>query len=388
MASGRGKEVLSGSADSWFGRSCRCLSQIRGGGGTQSRDYGLANDKPLAQNLGRSNNVKAAQLSTNHHNSALALWYVGDSKAELRPEDLPSLTSGHARMRMLWSGISRGTERLIFNALVPSSEYERMRGPNMGGAFPHPVKYGYQAVAFVEEGPADLVGQHVFALHPHQDRFVLPAKDLTLLPASLPARRATLAANMETALNALWDSGAGPGDRIAVVGAGVVGCLIAAIAGRLPGADVTLVDPVVARQEIAASLGIGFAQPEDAPADCDVVFHASANARGLGTALDCAGFEGTVVEVSWFGDKPVDAPLGGAFHSRRLKLVSSQVGHVAASRRARWDYARRMRKAVDLLADARLDALLGEDIPFTDAPKRLPSALAHDAAGLAPVLRY
>jgi threonine dehydrogenase-like Zn-dependent dehydrogenase len=193
---------------------------------------------------------------------------------------------------------------------------------------------------------------------------------------------------METALNALWDSGAGPGDRIAVVGGGVVGCLIAALAGGLPGADVTLVDPVAGRAEIAAALGVGYAAPADAPVDCDVVFHASANAKGLATALECAGFEGTVVEASWFGDKPVDAPLGRAFHSRRLKLVSSQVGHVAASRRPRWDHARRMRKALELLKDDRLDVLIGEEILFADAPTRLPQVFAAEAAGLAPVLRY
>ncbi len=317
-----------------------------------------------------------------------ALWYVGDGKAELRDEALPAPGDGEALVRMLWSGVSRGTERLIFNALVPSSEYERMRGPNMGGAFPHPVKYGYQAVGIVEEGPASIVGRHVFALHPHQRRFVLPATALTAIPGTVPARRATLAANMETALNALWDSGSGPGDRIAVVGGGVVGCLIAALAGGMPGAAVTLVDPVPDRARIASALGVSFAAPDAAPADCDVVFHASANARGLETALDCAGFEAAVVEVSWFGEKQIDVPLGRAFHSRRLRLISSQVGHVAASRRPRWDYARRMAKALDLLADARLDALIGDEIEFDAAPQLLPKAFADGAAGLAPVLRY
>jgi threonine dehydrogenase-like Zn-dependent dehydrogenase len=320
--------------------------------------------------------------------STRALWYIGDAKAELRPEPLPALKAGDVLVRMLYSGVSRGTERLIFNALVPSSEYERMRGPNMGGAFPHPVKYGYQAVGIVEAGPADHIGRHVFALHPHQEHFVLPSAQVTFLPEGLSPCRATLAANMETALNALWDSGAGPGDRIAVVGGGVVGCLVAALAGRLPGAEVTLVDPVEARSDIAEALGVAFVRPKAAPADCDIVFHTSANARGLATALQSTGFEGTVVEMSWFGDKPVDAPLGRAFHSRRLKLLSSQVAHVAASRRPRWDHARRMGKVLELLADSRLDALIGEEIPFAQAPGLLPAALADDAAGLAPVLRY
>jgi threonine dehydrogenase-like Zn-dependent dehydrogenase len=321
-------------------------------------------------------------------NSTRALWYIGDRKAELREEQLPALRPGDALVRTLWSGVSRGTERLIFNALVPSSEYERMRGPNMGGDFPHPVKYGYQAVGVVEAGLEAMIGRHVFALHPHQERFAMPAQALTPVPDGVPARRATLAANMETALNALWDSGAGPGDRIAIVGGGVVGCLIAALAGGLPGADVTLVDPVSSRARIASALGVAYAQPDNAPAACDVVFHASANPRGLETALDIAGFEAAVVEVSWFGEKEINVPLGRAFHSRRLRLISSQVGAVAGSRRPRWDFARRMAKAMDLLRDERLDVLIGEEIAFAEAPTRLPGVFADTGGGLAPVLRY
>ncbi|MGL4243439.1 MAG: zinc-dependent alcohol dehydrogenase, partial [Beijerinckiaceae bacterium] len=192
----------------------------------------------------------------------------------------------------------------------------------------------------------------------------------------------------ETALNALWDSGGGPGDRIAVVGGGVVGCLIAALAGGLPGAEVTLVDPVGARAKMAQALGVAYSHPDDAPKGCDVVFHASANPRGLETALDIAGFEAAVVEVSWFGEKEVNVPLGRAFHSRRLRLISSQVGTVADSRRPRWDFARRMAKAMDLLRDERLEALIGDEIAFRDAPARLPEVFSGEAAGLAPVISY
>jgi NADPH:quinone reductase-like Zn-dependent oxidoreductase len=320
--------------------------------------------------------------------TARALWYVGDGKAELRDEALPPLKAGDALVRTLWSGISRGTERLVFQALVPSSEYERMRGPSMGGAFPHPVKYGYCTVGVVEEGPSELEGKTVFVLHPHQDRIVTPASTLSLVPDNVPARRAVMAANMETALNALWDSGAGPGDRIAVIGGGVVGCLIAWLAGQLPGADVTLVDPVASRADIAAALGVGFALPVKAPENCDVVFHTSANPKGLANALEVAGFEGTVVEVSWFGDKEVLVPLGQAFHSGRLKLISSQVGQVSSSRRPRWDYARRMRKAMELLSNPQLDVLIGEEITFAETPAKLSAVFSGDMAGLAPIIRY
>ena len=181
----------------------------------------------------------------------------------------------------------------------------------------------------------------------------MPAAALVPVPDGVPARRATLAANMETALNALWDGGAGPGDRIVVVGAGVVGLLVTSLAARLPGAEVTAVDVDESRRPLVESLGARFARPEQAPRDADIVFHASATAAGLETAIKCAGFEGTIVEMSWYGDKPVEVDLGGAFHSRRLKLVSSQVGQVAASRRPRWDYRRRVEAAMRLLARAR-----------------------------------
>ena len=159
--------------------------------------------------------------------AAQALWYVTRGRAELRPAPLPPVAPDYARVRTLWSGLSRGTERLVFEGRVSGSESERMRAPLQEGDFPFPVKYGYCAVGVVEEGPRSLRGRTVFALHPHQDRFVAPVSMLVPVPEAVPPRRAVLAANMETALNALWDSGAGPGDRIVVVGAGVVGLLVA-----------------------------------------------------------------------------------------------------------------------------------------------------------------
>jgi threonine dehydrogenase-like Zn-dependent dehydrogenase len=228
----------------------------------------------------------------------------------------------------------------------------------------------------------------VFCLHPHQDLFNVDAAELVAVPDSIPARRATLAANMQTALNGLWDSGAGPGDRIVVIGAGVVGLLIACLAARLPGAQVTVADVDATRQPLAEALGARFAPAAEAPAEADVVFHTSATAAGLDAAINCAGFEATIVEMSWYGDKPVSVALGGAFHSRRLKIVSSQVGHVAASRRARWSLRRRANAAMALLDTAALDRLVAEEIAFEDAPAEMPRILAPGASGLAPVIRY
>jgi threonine dehydrogenase-like Zn-dependent dehydrogenase len=248
-----------------------------------------------------------------------ALWYVAPGECALKSAALPAPEAGQAVLRMLFSGLSRGTERLVFNGRVPESEHERMRCPNQAGDFPFPVKYGYCAVAEVEVGPAELVGRAVFALYPHQTRFVLPAGAVTPLPPSLPPRRAVLAANMETALNGLWDAGAGPGDHIVVVGAGVVGLLVAALAARLPGAEVTLVDIDASRAALARSFGCAFALPQDAPQDADVVFHTSASPEGLATAIRCAGLEATVLELSWHGaDETPVAQIGRASCRERV----------------------------------------------------------------------
>ena len=321
---------------------------------------------------------------------ARALWYVAPGRAELRPASVHR-SAGEARVRMLWSGLSRGTERLVMSGRVPEAEYDRMRAPLQEGAFPFPVKYGYCAVGIVDVADeAALVGRTVFCLHPHQSAFAAPVDLLTVLPDGLPPRRATLAANMETALNALWDSGAGPGDRIAVVGAGLVGLLVAYLAARLPGADVTVVDVDASRAPLAERFGASFSTPErfGAPGDADVVFHASASPGGLAVALAAAGLEARIVELSWYGEGAVPVALGGAFHSRRLQLVSSQVGQVAPSRRPRWTYARRLGKALELLADPRLDDLITGDVAFADLPDELPTLLAPAARGLATVVRY
>jgi threonine dehydrogenase-like Zn-dependent dehydrogenase len=336
---------------------------------------------------GGGGNIMAAG-SGKKSRTARALWYAGMGVVELREAPLPPLGAGEARVRTLYSGVSRGTERLIFQGAIGHSEWERMRCPMQEGDFPFPVKYGYCAVGVVEEGPADLPGRTVFCLHPHQDVFQVPADRLAVVPDLVPPRRATLAANMETALNAVWDSGAGPGDRIVVLGAGMVGLLVASLAARLPAAAVTVVDVEAGRRPLAEALGAQFAAPDAAPAEADVVFHASASAAGLSTAIACAGLEATVVEMSWYGDKPVQVGLGGAFHSRRLKLVSSQVGLISPSRRPRWDYGRRMAAALALLDQPVLDLLVAEEIAFDDTAREMPRILRAGTHGLAPVIRY
>jgi len=307
---------------------------------------------------------------------AEALWYIGPGQAEIRQQTLTPPGADDVRVRALFGALSRGSEALVYGGRVPESEYERMRAPFMAGAFPFPVKYGYATVGRIEKGPEALLGRPVFTLHPHQDLFNVPARAAIALPDDIPPQRAVLAANMETALNAVWDAAPGPADRIAVVGAGVVGSLVAYLCGRIPGAEVTLIDINPARAELACALGVGFARPEAANGDCDLVVHASGHPGGLDTALVLAGDEATVLELSWYGDAPVTASFGGAFHSRRLRLVSSQVGRIAPSHRPRWTHARRLAAAIALLADARLDALLAPAVAFHDLARRLPDILA------------
>lgn len=317
-----------------------------------------------------------------------ALWYTAPGKAELRQTALSAPAQGQILVKTLFSGLSRGTERLVFEGKVPASEYARMRLPTQEGEFSFPVKYGYAAVGTVEDGPANLKGKTIFALHPHQEQFVIPADAAAVVPANVPARRAVLTANLETALNILWDGHAAPADRIVVIGGGLVGLLTAAIAAGLPGAEVTVVDKDKSRAELAKKIGVAFALPENAPHEADLVVNASASEAGLCLGIELAGTEASVVEASWHGDKPVSIPLGGKFHSRRLRIISSQVGTLPADRRARWTHGRRMDAVMRLLADARFDALLGEDVSFDDLPRELPRLLAADAAGVGALVRY
>ena len=325
--------------------------------------------------------------------SARALFYSAPHSAALANVEIPTLTEADERqpkvlVRTVFSGISRGTERLVFEGRLPPGEWGRMRCPHQDGSFPFPVKYGYSVAGQVTEGPGELLGRMVFALHPHQDIFAISAAEVVPIPQGVPARRATLAANMETALNAIWDSGASAGQTIVVIGGGLVGLLIASLAARLPGTQVTLVDILPERAEIAAAFGLSFALPQDAPGGADIVFHASASQAGLRLALDLAGFEARIVEVSWFGEKEVALPLGGPFHSQRLQIISTQVGSVSPVMRARWPHRRRLEVALRLLDDPRLDALITGDIAFEDLPGALPRILGADARGIATAVRY
>ncbi|WP_184080646.1 zinc-dependent alcohol dehydrogenase [Nocardiopsis mwathae] len=314
--------------------------------------------------------------------TARAFWLRSPGVGEIRSVPLPDPAPGTVVVRTRYTAVSRGTEALVFRGGVPENQREAMRAPFQEGDLPGPVKYGYLNVGTVEHGPDDLLGRDVFTLYPHQTRFVVPAGAVVPLPDAVPAARAVLAGTVETAVNALWDARPLVGDRIAVVGAGMVGCCVARLLAGVPGVRVRLVDVEPERAAVAERLGVAFEHPEDAEGDCDLVFHASATEEGLARALALLGDEGEVIELSWYGDRAVRIPLGESFHSRRLAIRASQVGAVSPARRHRRSLADRLALALRLLADPAFDTLITGQSPF----ERLPEVMPRLADGRIPAL--
>jgi threonine dehydrogenase-like Zn-dependent dehydrogenase len=317
-----------------------------------------------------------------------AFWVAAPGRGELRPASVPEPGADEVLVRTLFSGISRGTEALVFRGGVPADQRSVMRAPFQEGDFPGPVKYGYLSVGRVEEGPAGLRDRAVFCLHPHQTAYVVPADAVVLVPDGVPAERSVLAGTVETAVNALWDAPPLVGDRVSVLGAGMVGCCVARLLARFPGVDVQLVDVDTSRASVAEALGVGFAHPDDAHGERDLVVHTSATATGLRRSLELLAFEGSVLELSWYGDAAVEVPLGGSFHSRRLSIRASQVGTVSPARRGRRSHVDRLALALDLLHDPAFDALLTGSSRFAELPEVMPRLAGGELPALCHLIRY
>ncbi|WP_427134080.1 dehydrogenase [Pseudarthrobacter sp. S9] len=307
-------------------------------------------------------------ITSEQQRTATAYWTVGPGKGELRREDLPAPGPGEALVRTLYSGISKGTELVVHNDRVPECVAEAMAAPNQDGAFPYPVKFGYLTVGIVEAGPENWTGKTVFCLYPHQDRFIVPVESLTVVPAGVPARRAVLTGTVETAVNGLWEAGPRLGDRVAVIGAGLVGGMVAKLLSAFPLGRLQLIDVDSAKRAFAETLGVDFSHPDDALPDCDIVIHCSASQEGLKRSLQLAGDEGDVIEMSWYADRNVTLPLGEDFHARRLSIRASQVGVVARARRHRRTNADRLELAVSLLRDPGFDVFLTGSSTFAELP--------------------
>lgn len=312
--------------------------------------------------------------------TARAFWVVAPGHGEIRAEQLTTPGEDELLIRATHGGISRGTECLVYRGEVPPRMAERMRCPFQEGSFPGPVKYGYSTVGTVVDGPDGWAGKAVFCLAPHQDFFVVPSVAARILPKGVPPERAVLAANMETALNAIWDARLGRGDQVCVIGGGVVGLLTAYLARRISRAGVDLMDINPSRAPVAETLGVRFIDRPADDAGYPVVIHASGSPEGLRSALRMAAFEGRIIELSWYGDQAVTLPLGEDFHDRRLTIQASQVGSIAPTRRRKWSHARRLDKALSLLRDPRLDVLISEESAFEDLPRAM-AGLANPASG-------
>jgi len=319
---------------------------------------------------------------------ALAFWLREPGVGEIRRTALAPPRAQEVAVRTLRSAVSRGTESLVFGGHVPPSQYDAMRAPFQDGDFPGPVKYGYLNVGLVEDGPPELRGRTVFCLHPHQTAYVVPASAVTVVPDDVPVSRAVLAGIVETAVNALWDAPPLVGDRVTVVGAGTLGCCVARLLARVPGVSVTLVDVDPARADVAAALEVDFALPDQAAGGRDLVFHASATSSGLQRSLDLLAPEGTVLELSWYGDATTVLSLGGTFHSGRLAVRASQVGMVAPSRRGRRTTADRLALALELLRDPAFDSLLAGESPFETLPEVMPRLVSRELSALCHTLTY
>jgi len=328
------------------------------------------------------------QMSASTSGTARAFWVASPGHGEIRPVTVRARGDDEVLVRTLYTGVSRGTESLVFAGRVPESEHQRMRAPFQDGQFPGPVKYGYINVGVVEAGPEAMIGRRVFSLYPHQTRFVIPAAAAHVLPDDVPSARAVLTANLETAINGVWDAAPRGGNRVIVLGAGTVGCLVAWLLGSMNGVSCTLSDVNPRRAAVAKALGVEFAEPGELESDADVVIHASGSPAGLIRALDLAAPDATILEMSWYGEQMVSLPLGGAFHSRRLTIKSSQVGSIPPGKRGRWTFETRLQLALRLLSDPSLDVLITAESGFDEMPAVMASLATAGGDTLCHRIRY
>lgn len=305
---------------------------------------------------------------------ARALMFVAPGRVEVRPVDTAEPGEGDVVVRTAYSGISAGTEMLAYRGqLDPDLLLDETIG-SLGGTFEYPFAYGYSCAGIVEAGALP-EGTAVFALHPHQDRFVTGGADVVPL-GDVDLREATLFPLVETALQISLDAGPVLDDVVVVAGLGAVGLLTALLLGRA-GARVVGVEPQAWRRAAAATVGVDACPPGEAAervaaetGGCGVplVVEASGNPEALAGALPWLAHEGTALVASWYGSRPVSLPLGGEFHRRRLTIRSTQVSTIPAALSGRWTVARRRATVARLLGELPLRVLATHEFPLAEAP--------------------
>jgi len=315
-----------------------------------------------------------------------ALWHLSPQESLIRTQPVPSIGDGQCRIEASYSLISSGTETLVASGQVPAELHHSMQVPYMDGDFSLPVKYGYSLVGKVVEGSQSLLGKYVHLLHPHQSDCVVNEKDVTVIPKGIPPERAVLASNLETALNAIWDSGLSAGDRVLVVGMGLVGSLVAHFSRQFPATQVQVAENNSVRQTLVNKQGFQLHNPPDTP--FDVAFHTSGSSTGLQTCIDAVGNEGKVTELSWYGIRSAEIKLGGSFHQQRKQIISSQVSQLPPHQQARWDYRRRKQTVLELLQDNRWDQFLTATVDFADTPQLFDKLRQGDRSQLSWTIRY
>ena len=298
---------------------------------------------------------------------AHAVSFLAPRRVGLARLDLPDLTAGQTLIKTLYSGISAGTELLAYRGeLDPSLPLDESLEGLQGGTFAYPFQYGYSCVGRVEDGDGLPAGTLVFAFRPHQDRFVAAASELVAV-GDVDPRQATLFPLVETALQVVLDAGPVLEEPVVVLGLGAVGLLTAVLLERA-GAGVTAVDPRAWRREVAESVGLRAADPDDVDGELSLVVEASGNPAALRQALDLLGHEGEVLVASWYGQKEATLPLGGRFHRRRLTIRSTQVTTIPSHLGRRWTLERRRSTVQALLPELPLAALATHTFAFEDAP--------------------
>ncbi len=349
-----------------------------------TRFYERHDKREQGHYLHRGNNDSGPMTATRPVTTATALWSSGQHTAALQSDPLASPEPGQVLVMALHSAISRGTESLVYAGGVPESVGDSMRAPFQQGNFAGPVKYGYLSVGVVtavgDDHDRHLLARRVFCLYPHQDRYVVPREALTLVPDGVPSARAALAGVLEVAINVIWDTAPAFGDRIAVIGCGLVGASVAMVLSQFPLQRFTLVDPAPRSESLAQSLGASWATPGNLIGEFDIVIHCSGTQEGLALGLSALAYEGEIIEASWFGQNSPDVPLGHDFHAKRLSIRCSQVSSVAAGNRARRTRADRMALAMEQLHRPIYDDLITGRSPFD----QLPHTLAEVSAGLRP----